>query len=276
MKNNLTAHSVMAALNTFEPQKNNDVLFSDDLNNHFSNRYKSNICFIEDGASGDDADGQGGGDDAAGGGASSILGDDEDQGDDDQGAGNQGGDDDSKGDDDNTSDDDKDDETKGAPEKYEITLPEGAQLSPELLEKAEPVFRELNLDNEQASKLATMHGEIVNGTIETIVKQQTEAWQKTNEDWVTSMKSDSEYGGANSKGNFEVAKSVISHFGGDESKSIRQALSETGAGNHPEIMRLFYRIGNAMKEDSLHGDIGGGGNKQPSFKDLYKNTEMND
>jgi prefoldin subunit 5 len=54
MKNTILASVIPMALSgKFQNQKNSDILFSNDIGNHYKNRYSSNICF----ADGDDAGG---------------------------------------------------------------------------------------------------------------------------------------------------------------------------------------------------------------------------
>ena len=51
-------------------------------------------------------------------------------------------------------------------------------------------------------------------------------------------------------------------------------LNESGLGNHPEVIRLFYRTGKAMSEDSL---IVGAASKGLSkdARNLYAASNMN-
>ena len=48
----------------------------------------------------------------------------------------------------------------------------------------------------------------------------------------------------------------MTKFGGTK---LSTALADTGAANHPEVLRCFYRIGKALSED---GFIAPGGKKQ--------------
>ncbi len=48
--------------------------------------------------------------------------------------------------------------------------------------------------------------------------------------------------------NVELAKRVVDRFGTDP---LKKSLSESGLGNHPELVRLLVRIGKSMSEDQL-------------------------
>lgn len=253
----------------FQPQKNSDLLFCTDISEHLKNRYQSHVCFVDDPAPAPT-------DDPAPA-PSSILGADPEPKDEpEEDSDSDGGDDDKKTGDEDEEGDDPEPST-GAPEKYELTMPEGMELDQETFEKFEPLFRKANLSNEMASELAGAYGEQISSLVqlasETAMSQLQQSWVDLNSEWQESLMKDPEYGGAKAHENFNVAKSVIDRFGGDDSGKIREALNVTGAGNNPEIMRLLYRVGRAMADDKLgfQGSPGGKGKV-----DLYPNSDMND
>lgn len=272
----------------FNPQKNHDLLYTGDVQQFFKTRHSSHICFADDGGADnpggeDGADGADGADNPGGkdgGDPGSILGgDDNDNPDgDDPDKDKDKDDDEDKGDKDSDDDDenkDKDKET-GAPEKYELSVPEGMELDEQALEKFEPLFREANMTNEQASKFAAAYGEHVNGMVERAqtetVQSLQDQWIQQNKTWQGELLKDKEFGGANAKENFNIAKSVIDRFGGtkEEIAEIRKAMNQTGAGNHPEVMRLLFRVGKAMQDDKIHDNGLENGGKQKA--DLYPNS----
>jgi hypothetical protein len=55
---------------------------------------------------------------------------------------------------------------------------------------------------------------------------------------------------------------------------LRTLLNESGLGNHPEIIRAFYRAGKAISED---GFVAGGhkATDKGDAKRLYPNSNMN-
>ena len=66
--------------------------------------------------------------------------------------------------------------------------------------------------------------------------------------------SDDEFGGETFDANLKVAKSALDAFGTDP---FKQLLSESGLGNHPEVIRFMYRAGKAISEDSYVGNSQG-------------------
>ena len=96
-------------------------------------------------------------------------------------------------------------------------------------------------------------------------------------DWATESQSDEEFGGEKLGANLEIAKSSLNAFGTDAFKSL---LSESGLGNHPEVIRFMYRAGKAIGEDGYVGNSQGANAKGGVPKDfngianaLYSNQQ---
>lgn len=136
---------------------------------------------------------------------------------------------------------DEGDKPQGAPEKYEFTMPEGVELDTALLEKAEPVLRELNLTNDQANKLATLIAE----QRVSEAQRSSDAYAQQVEDWGKSARDDKEFGGAAFEQSVAQAQKAIGQFGTPELKT----LLADGLGNHPELIRFCVRVGKAIGED---------------------------
>ncbi|WP_368913933.1 peptidase [Providencia sp. 1701011] len=129
-----------------------------------------------------------------------------------------------------------------APEKYEFTAGEGQELDKEAVAAFEPIARELGLSNEQAQKIVDVYGSTI---MPQIAKQQEAAWQKQVTEWAETVKADKELGSVESIGN---AQKAVDQFGTPE---LKQYLNDSGLGNHPELFRIFSRIGKAMSEDGF-------------------------
>lgn len=142
-------------------------------------------------------------------------------------------------------DDNKNKKPEGAPEKYEFKAGEGVELDQEALNGFEPLARELNLTNEQAQKMVDLYGEKL---LPQIQKQQTEAWQKTTEQWAADVKADKEIGGDKLVSSLSVAQRALDQFGTPE---LKEYLNATGLGNHPELVKAFVKIGKSMSEDGM-------------------------
>ena len=142
--------------------------------------------------------------------------------------------------DDAGADGDDEGEGEGAPESYgDFEVPEGMQIDESMLEKVNPVFKDLNLTQEQAQKLVGVYAEAVQEATEA---QQT-AWAETVNGWLTELKDDKVLGGENLGENAGIAKRAIDMFGDD---SLKTALDETGMGNHPALFKFMHRIGNKI------------------------------
>lgn len=136
----------------------------------------------------------------------------------------------------------EDDKPQGAPEKYEFTMPEGMVLDEALSSQVEPVLRELNLTNEQANKLASTFA----AHRASEAQRQHDAYAQQVDDWGKAARDDKEYGGTAFDENVKLAQKAIGAYGTPELK----ALLNDGFGNHPELIRVFVRVGKAMQEDS--------------------------
>lgn len=66
--------------------------------------------------------------------------------------------------------------------------------------------------------------------------------------WAESSKADKEFGGDKLNENLAIASKAIDAFATPE---LKELLNTSGLGNHPEMIRAFYRAGKAMSEDNL-------------------------
>lgn len=130
-------------------------------------------------------------------------------------------------------------------EDYKIEVPEG-------LDKDDPI---LGAFLEGAAK-GGMDNESVNAVIKTLGPKLAErlaepfkAWERMTTDWLAAVKSNDEFGGAK----IDASKATI--WGGinathsaDEAAELRTALDQTGAGNHPAVIRALYRMSSRLTE----------------------------
>jgi hypothetical protein len=131
-----------------------------------------------------------------------------------------------------------------APEKYDLKLPKDSPVSAARLEKIASYAKERGLSNDEAQALVDRESEAVSqyaSSVKDSMKEKQGAW-------VEEAKADKEIGGDAFKQNVETAKRVVQRYGTD---SLKNELSSTGLGNHPELVRLLVRIGKSMSEDQL-------------------------
>jgi hypothetical protein len=143
----------------------------------------------------------------------------------------------------------KDGEGTKAPDSYELQMPEGVQLDTAAADEFKGIAKEYGLTQEQAQKVADIGAKMV--------QRQTEAYQAQVQSWVDAVKTDKEIGGDKLSENLAVARKTIDTFGSPE---LKQVLNTTGLGNHPEIVKLAYKIGKAISDD---GFVRGGNTSSP-------------
>ncbi len=140
------------------------------------------------------------------------------------------------------------------PEQYQFKLPEGVQIDQKAFDAFTPVAKELGLTNEQAQKLVDLYASQVKGFDERLVAEHNARVAE----WTKKAEGDAEYGGPKLAENMAVAKKALDTFATED---LRQFLDDTGLGNHPEVVRLFFRIGQKLKEDGFAEGVSTG--KEP-------------
>jgi len=155
------------------------------------------------------------------------------------------------------------------PEKYELTV-EGLELDAAAIEMAEPVFKDLGLSNEQANKLmpvaAQFRDKVATETLQSLADQG--AQQKA--EWLTATKADPEIGGGKLDETLHLAAKALDHFGFAEGSDFRKLLTETGFGNHPDMVRVMRGVGEMLSEDGfVRANAGNSTQPRPLHERLY-------
>lgn len=156
----------------------------------------------------------------------------------------------------------KGDEPK-APEKYEFKLPDDSKVDPAAVEAFSEFAKDAGLTQEAAQAL-------MDKLAPAMQTRQAQAVETAKATWANEAKADKEFGGDAFNENLSVAKKAIDAFGSPE---LRTLLNESGLGNHPEIIRAFYRAGKQISEDRLvpsGSGIKSAGARDPA-KSLYPN-----
>ncbi|WP_375272053.1 hypothetical protein [Sphingomonas sp.] len=141
-------------------------------------------------------------------------------------------------------------EPAGAPEAYDLKAPEGMTLDTDALAIAEPVLRDLNLTNEQAQKLTDAYGQILPKLAERYQAQQTTQITEQRAAWAAEAKADPEIGGANWDASIAASAKALDRLGAPAGSPFRALLNDSGLGNHPEMIRMFAKIGKSIGEDA--------------------------
>lgn len=140
-------------------------------------------------------------------------------------------------------------ETADTPIYAEFKLPEGAKADEKMLADAVALFRESGLPQEQAQKFVDMH--MAGQTA--AVKAQQAAYEALQDKWVQEIKADPEIGGAKWTAAKASAARAIDRL---DVPGLREALSLTGAGNNPAVVKAFVRLGRMIEEDSFRASSG--------------------
>lgn len=130
---------------------------------------------------------------------------------------------------------------EGAPEKYDFTLPEGAVMDDAGIASFGEFAKDLNLTQDAAQ---AMLGKLAPA----MQARQAQVLSDTMAQWEAQAKTDKEFGGVKLAENVAVAQKALAQFGSPELNTL---LKESGLGNHPEIIRAFYRAGKAIGQDSF-------------------------
>lgn len=133
---------------------------------------------------------------------------------------------------------------EGAPEKYEFKFGEGVEAVPEVVEELGTIAKELNLSQADAQRVADLGPKLAAA----IAAKQKDAFETAKTAWINEAKADKEFGGAKFEENLAFVAKARDTFAGPE---LRKLFDATGLGNHPEVIRWFYRAGKQISEDSL-------------------------
>lgn len=130
------------------------------------------------------------------------------------------------------------------PEKYELKLPQGSLITSERLEKLSAFAKEKGLSQDQAQMLVEREHDAVNEYHARLHSNYAAEEKK----WIETAQKDSEIGGDNLPRAVEYSKRVLERFA---SEQLRKELDESRLGNHPELVRLLYRIGKKFHPKEL-------------------------
>lgn len=157
-----------------------------------------------------------------------------------------------------------DGEKTGAPDKYEdFTLPEGLNASADELKEFHVLLKDLNIPQKGAQQIVDVFSE----TLVEAAEAQKKAWADTRAEWKKTHSADKEIGGKNKAAQLGLAQSAIKKFG---TAGLSEVLKATGLEDHPEVIRIFARMGKAIAEDEHEG--GGtpsGGTEKTAAQTIY-------
>ncbi len=161
------------------------------------------------------------------------------------------------------------------PEKYELALKneDGTDfaLDADLLAQAEPLLKEAGLTNEQANAILPIAPKIMAKVQDAAIAQVIEAGQTQSREWLEAFRADPDIGGNKVDETTHLAAKGMDALGYTEGHPFRTALTQSGFGNHPDMIRAFRALGQMVGEDGTFVRSGGGtSNAAPGWDSRYK------
>lgn len=148
-----------------------------------------------------------------------------------------------------------------APADLEIKLPDGVKADEAMLSGFKQLAKESGLKGEVAQKVVDMYV----AAQQAAEKKAVEAYETERQGWAKALETDKEFGGKDMAANKAIARKAVAKYGTPE---LRQLFEETGLGNHPELVRFFYRVGKADGEDTVTVAAGAAGGEQTEEQKL--------
>jgi hypothetical protein len=155
--------------------------------------------------------------------------------------------------------------TQPTPEEYTFTPPEGITYAPEFIGSYGAAARELGISRDQAQKMIDRMAPV-------LMRQQQQQQVANRIAWEKSSREDGEFGGAAMEENINTARRGMNAFA---SPGLRKMLNETGLGNHPEFIRMFYRVGKSISsDDSFVRGVAPASSAQDIADRMYPNESL--
>ena len=140
--------------------------------------------------------------------------------------------------------------------EYAFEMPEGVEVDKVRQDEFVALAKEAKLPADVAQKIVGMEAKRI--------QAEAEAHVALVKSWADTVLADKELGVPE---NQAIARKTIETFGTPE---LRNLLNSTGMGNHPEFVKLAYRIGKAISEDGfVRGSAPAG--EQTAAKTLFPN-----
>lgn len=121
----------------------------------------------------------------------------------------------------------------------DLKVPDGVQLNAETVKEVYEQAKELGLNKTQAQAFLEARS-VTQEQVESMAKASVESLKSV---WLEEFKNDPEIGGDKALETAEHAKRAVEAFATEE---FRKTLDDTGFGNHPEMLRMFSKIGKKM------------------------------
>lgn len=132
-----------------------------------------------------------------------------------------------------------------APESYEaFKMPEGITIDDGMLDKFTTLAKDNGFSQEKAQGIIDLANDHVSG----MEAKRLGEMNTKRESWVSSLKSDVDFGGEKLGKTIEGAQRVLGKYGSDD---LKKELNASGLGDNHELIKLLARVDRATREDKL-------------------------
>ena len=148
------------------------------------------------------------------------------------------------------------DELFGCPESYDykgIELPEDMILDEARTSQFSDYAKKLNLSQKGADNIVKMAVELTQATKKQAIDAFLDMQEEKIDNYKKALINDDEIGGYKLNSAIETANIAYDGFFGDE--ELRSLICESGLSVHPKFIKALKKIGENMKEDSVHSSF---------------------
>ena len=141
----------------------------------------------------------------------------------------------------------------GKPEFYDysgVELPENYCYNENLLNEFNELAAKYNLSQKGANELMSMAVKLTKLAGDNFSEAMAEQSRQQTENYKQMLNTDKEIGGSRLLNTINTANIAYSEFADEDVKKI---LTETGLNCHPKFVKMFYKIGKRMQNDSVYG-----------------------
>jgi hypothetical protein len=159
-----------------------------------------------------------------------------------------------------------------------FTPPEGFTVDPERMTAFAETLNAADLSpQDRGSKLIELGNKMVEDAVKKVGEANTKAWTDTIGQWEKEIKADATLGGDKLQPALQTIAKAIDRLGPERATAFKQAMTITGAGSNPAIVRGMYELSKLVTEGGhVPGNPGGGKEKSINSMFFPNSPEMKD
>lgn len=136
-------------------------------------------------------------------------------------------------------------------------MPEGINIDTSITDAVKALAKENGWSQDQAQKVSDVAAQVL--------QHQATTYAETVNGWLETAKADPDLGKDWTETEALVAKTRDAYV----TEPLKELFNASGLGNHPEMIRLFARIGRELTEDKVHGAQPGDASPPTAAKRAY-------